>query len=413
MADTEQKTATQQETLAKTATSHDELVAPFEDIKEEDFFEKTLDSSEEKDYNEEDLPEREYIPMPSIFEPIPEEAQKEILSKFALKKREKEEVVAKTAQRLVNQFRALSAFRDDYVVTYNNELMQTSDDVINFLPTIIGGPAVREYLDYLLAQKKQGKEFDNENIDFSITTNEGYLPSPDEDFILPQTGQGGATPTDPSVIKNQTMALTSAIQQMQKANEEQAKTLNETILLLKETLEKTPTPVVASNGTTVSATDTTAVLDNQRKMMEAALDKMVQMQSTLFTKTVEELSKTVQEVQSQLKPVGVVRQAMSSLKAASQKKGEKVEKTERAEKQEKENLSEKDTLPLLKEVVKEEPAKQSKKKTQEPSLTSVETPVLQEEVQKQTKPSKNKTYESEPIDEDEYEILTEFDIQED
>jgi hypothetical protein len=161
MVDTEQKNPANQENVGTAQKSHDELVAPFEDIKEEDFFEKDLDAAE-KDYNEEDVPEREYIPMPSIFEPIPEEAQKEILSKFALKKREKEEVVAKTAQRLVNQFRALSAFRDDYVVTYNNELMQTPDDVINYLPTIIGGPAVREYLDYLLAQRKQGKEFDNE-----------------------------------------------------------------------------------------------------------------------------------------------------------------------------------------------------------------------------------------------------------
>ena len=162
--------------------------------------------------------------------------------------------------------------------------------------------------------------------------------------------------------------------------------LNETILLLKETLEKTPTPVVTDGNTTstINPGDSTALLDNQRKMMETALEKMVQMQSTLFTKTVEELSKTVQEVQSQLKPVGVVRQAMSSLKASTQKKAEKPEKTE---KQEKEVIAEKEELPLLKEVVKEE--------------------------EKPTKPLNKKSYESDTINEDEYEILTEFDIQED
>lgn len=406
MAETEQKNPSYQETFGGEPKSHDELVAPFEDIKEEDFFEKDLDATgEEKDYNEEDLPEREYIPMPSIFDPIPEEAQKEILSKFALKKREKEEVVATTAQRLVNQFRALSAFREDYVVTYNKELMQMSDDVINYLPTIIGGPAVREYLDYLLAQRKQGKEYDNENIDFSIMKNEGYLPSPEEDFDYSTPQATGSTPTDPSVIKNQTTALVSAIQQMQKANEEQAKTLNETILLLKETLEKTPAPVVLEGGASVpmNTADTTVLLDNQRKMMETALEKMVQMQSSLFSKTVEELSKTVQEVQSQLKPVGVVRQAMSSLKASSQKKGDsslKQEKAEKTEKQEKDSRTEKDALPLLKEVVKEE--------TEELNLLTLSTEAPQKE-----KPRKKKTYESEPINEDEYEILTEFDIQED
>ena len=385
MVNTEQKNPANQENVGTAQKSHDELVAPFENIKEEDFFEKDLDAAE-KDYNEEDVPEREYIPMPSIFDPIPEEAQKEILSKFALKKREKEEVVAKTDQRLVNQFRALSAFRDDYVVTYNNELMQTPDDVINYLPTIIGGPAVREYLDYLLAQRKQGKEFDNDNIDFSLTANEGYLPSPEEDFAFSNAQNVTSVSADPSVIQNQTTVLASALNQMQKANEEQAQMLNETILLLKETLEKTPAPVVVEGATTTSLStgDTASLLDNQRKMMETALEKMVQMQSTLFTKTVEELSKTVQEVQSQLKPVGVVRQAMSSLKAATQKKAEKPEK---AEKSEKEHVAEKEELPLLKEVVKEE--------------------------EKPTKQPSKKTYESEPINEDEYEILTEFDIQED
>ena len=264
--------------------------------------------------------------------------------------------------------------------------MQTPDDVINYLPTIIGGPAVREYLDYLLAQRKQGKEFDNDNIDFSLTTDEGYLPSPEEDFAFSNAQNVTSVSADPSVIQNQTTVLASALNQMQKANEEQAQMLNETILLLKETLEKTPAPVVVEGATTTSLStgDTAALLDNQRKMMETALEKMVQMQSTLFTKTVEELSKTVQEVQSQLKPVGVVRQAMSSLKAATQKKAEKPEK---AEKSEKEHVAEKEELPLLKEVVKEE--------------------------EKPTKQPSKKTYESEPINEDEYEILTEFDIQED
>ncbi|MBQ8250657.1 MAG: hypothetical protein IJY92_01940 [Alphaproteobacteria bacterium] len=411
MAETEQKNPSYQETFGGEPKSHDELVAPFEDIKEEDFFEKDLDApEEEKDYNEEDLPEREYIPMPSIFDPIPEEAQKEILSKFALKKREKEEVIATTAQRLVNQFRALSAFRDDYVVTYNKELMQMSDDVINYLPTIIGGPAVREYLDYLLAQRKQGKEYDNENIDFSIMKNEGYLPSPDEDFDYSAPQGSGSTSTDPSVIKNQTTALVNAIQQMQKANEDQAKTLNETILLLKETLEKTPTPVTVEGAVSapVNTADTMALLDNQRQMMETALEKMVQMQSSLFSKTVEELSKTVQEVQSQLKPVGVVRQAMSSLKASSQKKGDtpsKQEKAEKPEKQEKAPQAEKDALPLLKEVVKEASPKEE---TQELDLLTPSVEAPQKE-----KSRKKRTYESEPINEEEYEILTEFDIQED
>lgn len=396
MAEMVRKTPLDEESLSTNEKKHEELVAPFEDIKEEDFFEKDLDATKEDDYNEEDVPEREYIPMPSIFEPIPEEAQKEILSKFALKKREKEEVIATTAQRLVNQFRALSAFRDDYVITYNNELMTASDEVINFLPNIVGGPAVREYLDYLLAQKKHGKEFDQDNIDFSITNEEGYLPSPEGDFITPVAGTVSNAPVDTAFVQNQTQTLNKLVGEMQKANEAQTKALNESVQALKTAIETVPEN--SSQGK-ISREDIEAIIQGQQKTMEHALEKISHMQERILTSTIEELNRQNELLQAQFRPVGAVRQAMSSLKAATQKKDEKQAPAEKEEKTkvEKETLEQTDTLPLLKEVVKDDLAKETDSSS---SRTKKQ--------KKETKPTAKPTVQ---IDDGEYEILTEFDIQ--
>lgn len=304
---------------------------PFQDITEDDIFAHNIDDAlsqeakKELDYDENNLPEREYIPMPTIFEPIPEEAQKEILSKFALKKREKEDSVIKTSQRLVNQFRALSAFRDDFVAEYNEELLNASEEVLSYLPTIIGGPAVREYLDYLLAHKQQGKVFDQENIDFSITKRQGYLPSPDEDEVYKPLNRNISSENitiDNAPLVHQTEILAESLNSLKQSLSNQTEELKTAISLMGEALNRPVT--ISSDGTGVNVTapvNSDQIAQSaqvQREMLETAFEKMVSMQSELFQKTVEELSKTVQTMQEQLRPAGVVRQALSSLKASQQ-----------------------------------------------------------------------------------------------
>lgn len=304
----------------------DATLPPFENITEDDIFAHNIDDalmaqSLDKDYDEDNLPEREYIPMPTIFEPIPEEAQKEILSKFALKKREKESNVVKTAQRLVNQFRALSAFRDDFVAQYNEELLNSSEEVLSFMPTIIGGPAVREYLDYLLAHKQQGKVFDQDNIDFNITKQQGYLPSPDEDVVYPigTKNTHNVTAIDQAPLIQQTQILAETLNTLKTSLTEQTNELKSAVKAMSDSVSR-PVQITGNIEQPIALTgeDTTNALQMQRSMMESAFEKMITLQSELFQKTVEELSKTVQTMQEQLRPAGVVRQALSSLKAAQQ-----------------------------------------------------------------------------------------------
>ncbi len=452
----------------------DPELPPFQNITEDDIFAHNIDDAllqeikkGELDYDEENLPEREYIPMPTIFEPIPEEAQKEILSKFALKKREKESSVTKTAQRLVNQFRALSAFRDDYVAEYNEELLNASEEIISYLPTIIGGPAVREYLDYLLAHKQQGKVFDQDNIDFSITKKQGYLPSPDEDEVTYTTPQGVVNSNisiDQTPLIQQTKILSDTLTSLKNSLSEQSQELKSAIALMGEAINR-PVQVSSEGGIPVqtqqSAEQTTQSIQLQREMLETAFEKMVSMQSELFQKTIEELSKTVQTMQEQLRPAGVVRQALSSLKAAQQTpKEENVEENQNSSKEKKHSKrsSKKDSLtPVsteetqkqqpeeipLAEVLPEQNVSQESEAPLEEPIQNEETSTTQEEVikeeinpfepvehtLKQEKPfslldelgisdedlyshsKKNKGYSLlDELEDDEMEILSEFDI---
>lgn len=340
----------------------EELVAPFEGIKEEDFFENDIDAAEAEELA--NMPEREYIPMQSEFEPIPEEAQKEILSNFALKKREKEEVTSKHAQRLVNQFRALSAFPDNYVVQYNKDLMAAPADVLAYLPTIIGGPAVREYLDYLLAQKKQGKEYDDQNIDFSITTDEGYLPSPDDEEGFYE-GRSDMVYYEPEQSR--------IMQEIYRASQKQSETLTEAFELFREALKRGE-----ADTPSLSGDERQELFEMRQTLMEESMKRMVDMHAQMVDKTLQGIYDTVQAMKEQMRPTPVVRQALSSLKAGKQEQ-------------------------------KEEAPVEAK--------SPVDTKTMEDEkkieagIKKQAKKQAKKEQKSEEDDDEEFEILSEFDLQ--
>ena len=221
-----------------------------------------------------------------------------------------------------------------------------------------------EYLDYLLAHKQQGKVFDQDNIDFSITKKQGYLPSPDEDEITYTTPQGVVNSNisiDQTPLIQQTKILSDTLTSLKNSLSEQSQELKSAIALMGEAINR---PVQISSDGVIpvqpqqNTEQTTQSIQLQREMLETAFEKMVSMQSELFQKTIEELSKTVQTMQEQLRPTGVVRQALSSLKAAQQTTKE--ENTEENQNSSKEK-------------------KQSKRSNKKDSLTQLST----EEIQKQ------------------------------
>ena len=117
------------------------------------------------------------------------DAANELLQQFQKQKVSQESEILQAAQRFVNQFRSLRLFDESFVQEYNTQLLACSPDVRRFLPSLMGGQEVRDYLEFLEKQQPHNSD-DSENPDQSSTMSDGYLPSPDSDLINAGEGVG-------------------------------------------------------------------------------------------------------------------------------------------------------------------------------------------------------------------------------
>ena len=106
-----------------------------------------------------------------------------LLEKFKNRQSEKDTVIFQQAMQLVNQYRSLSSFGNEFVDQYNQALLNASPAVKRLLSTFMGGEEVADYLEFLQQNfHLQGDELEQqENAD---TKNSGYLPEPDADMPL-------------------------------------------------------------------------------------------------------------------------------------------------------------------------------------------------------------------------------------
>ncbi len=109
---------------------------------------------------------------------INQQSEIDTLHQFLKTKEKKESVHAFEAQKLVNIFRTLSTFRESFVPQYNKMLLEASQEVQMLLPSIVGGPIVRQYLEHLQHQRHlqsgNGEEMPS-------ATQQGYLPDPKDE----------------------------------------------------------------------------------------------------------------------------------------------------------------------------------------------------------------------------------------
>ena len=83
------------------------------------------------------------------------------------------------AQKMINLYRALEDFGDDFVEKYNQELLQIPGNAELMLTALVGGVEVRQYLDYLRNQNDKNKHDNNST---SNERSRGYLPGPESDI---------------------------------------------------------------------------------------------------------------------------------------------------------------------------------------------------------------------------------------
>lgn len=147
-----------------------------------------------------------------------------VLEAFLKQRAKRQNSAAVEAKRLVNLYRQLSLFGDDFLDTYNDMLLAATPEVQMALPDIVGGTVVRQYLEFLKGRSKQN-DTDNdiseeEAVDaYQYRHAESYLPTPDEvpPFLMNtpiyQAGGGENGGIDATALTAQMTAFERALEQ--------------------------------------------------------------------------------------------------------------------------------------------------------------------------------------------------------
>lgn len=115
-----------------------------------------------------------------MMETTENKSARNILEDFQKQKVSQESEVLLTAQRFINQYRALKLYKPAFLDKFNADLLSCSADVRRFFSSLMGGEEVRNYLEFLEKQiPASNTEKGQEN---SEIVQEGYLPSPEEDI---------------------------------------------------------------------------------------------------------------------------------------------------------------------------------------------------------------------------------------
>lgn len=90
----------------------------------------------------------------------------------------------KEAKKLVNLYRHLDFFGQDFIPQLNKMILQASPEVKAILPSIMGGGEILDYAEFISHKSQHAVE--NEGGDSALAT---YLPDPDQ---MPAVGSGDA-----------------------------------------------------------------------------------------------------------------------------------------------------------------------------------------------------------------------------
>lgn len=140
--------------------------------------------------------------------------RKQTLDAFIKQREKRQNDTGIEATKLVNLYRQLPLFGEDFLETYNKMLLDASPEVQMTLSDIVGGSVVRQYLEFLKSKQLRVEE-DKQDApveDRLIYTTEGaFLPSADEMDVFNPSYQnpavvedGGDAPLSQDILKSQT-----------------------------------------------------------------------------------------------------------------------------------------------------------------------------------------------------------------
>ncbi len=224
----------------------------------------------------------------------PIDSANQLLNAFVHRKKTRDNTVALNAQRLVNLFRQLSVFKPEFVAEYNKMLLSSSDEVRMMMKDIVGGPTVRQYLDYLQAKSEHLVDED-ENVDENTQTisalnnNTGYLPDPDEDkpFVATQ----GQTGTEIIADLSQSDVLVQMLKMFQENNQKQIETLTDTLKELKNQFKNVSAS--AQQNQSLNNVMTTQEFMQFQEAQQTAFEQLVRMQNESLSAITTQFAKSL------------------------------------------------------------------------------------------------------------------------
>ncbi|MBR5130441.1 MAG: hypothetical protein IKV03_04375 [Alphaproteobacteria bacterium] len=148
-------------------------------------------------------------------------AKNSLLEAFLKQRAKRQNSAAVEAKRLVNLYRQLSLFGDEFLEKYNVMLLEASPEVQMVLPDIVGGTVVRQYLEFLKGRAKQSDAdsiiSEEDAVDaYQYRHAESYLPTPDEvpPFSMEvNVGGGVSNGIDTATLSAQLNAFERALEQ--------------------------------------------------------------------------------------------------------------------------------------------------------------------------------------------------------
>lgn len=158
-----------------------------------------------------------------------------LLTNFFQQLKKEKDTAQIEAQKLINLFRQIDVIGAEYLPTFNEQLLNSPAEVQLNLTGLMGGTAVRSYLDFLKGkQGEQGNSSDNASEGASLS--HSYLPSPEEVPAVPlgTTAVSGA-PVDGDALAQLQQYQKNMTETLQSVTKEQITLLNES---LKQILQK-------------------------------------------------------------------------------------------------------------------------------------------------------------------------------
>ncbi len=242
--------------------------------------------------------------------------KKQTLDVFIKQREKRQNDTGIEANKLVNLYRQLPLFGEDFLETYNKMLLDASPEVQMVLSDIIGGSVVRQYLEFLKSKQLHADENKTETPKedrLIYTTEEAYLPSVDEIDAFAPPFQN-----TPVSFEKADATISQDILKSQTAFLEQS--LSKQTELIEKTLDKIRenAPKLSDDGK--NQADIAEVQEVQKAQLDAfntALKEILQTQNKVLTDAMQQI--IFQTAEMNAKHLQAVEKLMASQRPEVQK----------------------------------------------------------------------------------------------